>query len=202
MDFEAAKQYAHQVLSTQLKPYLTYHSLYHTFEEVAEAVDLMAPQSGLSDPELRLLQTAVYYHDIGFTRQLDEHEMVGVQIVREVLPRFGYTPSQIDVIANIIMATKLPQTPHTRAEAIMADADLFSLGAENFLERSFALRSERAATAGITYSDSAWFAFQIEFLSGHRYFTPSARSLRDPGKQRNIAMLHRLLEEAKTAEQE
>jgi hypothetical protein len=40
-----------------------------------------------------------------------------------------------------------------------------------------------------------WLASQLRFLSGHRYFSPAARALREAGKLSNIRLLERLLEE-------
>jgi uncharacterized protein len=96
---------------------------------------------------------------------------------------------------SIIMATKLPQSPKTILEEIMADADLDVLGRDSFFKRSQDLRDERAAL-GISSSDKAWYQSQLDFLRAHHYFTRAAHQLRDETKDKNIAELTRLLRQS------
>ncbi len=109
-----------------------------------------------------------------------------------MLPGFGYRHEQIEMIADMIMATKLPQSPHTLLEAILADADLDILGREDFLHWSQALRAE-LAVYGTPMTDAEWYSYQLRFLQDHRYFTTAARALRDAGKQHNVEVVTRLL---------
>jgi len=64
------------------------------------------------------------------------------------------------------------------------------LGREDFMERSLDLYRE-TRTLGDDVSLSDWYRRQIDFLEQHRYFTASARALKDGGKQRNLAELRR-----------
>jgi uncharacterized protein len=157
----------------------------HTRDDVVPAARRLASLEGVDGEALLLLTTAAFYHDLGFIEQYTENELIGVRIATEVLPLFGYGPTQIDVIGNIIMATRLPQTPHTLPEMIMADADLDVLGRDDFWIRNAALRAELRAYGRQT-SDEEWYRNQLEMLRTHRYFTDSARSLRDAGKQRHL----------------
>jgi len=191
-DFERAKQYALDRLKRELDPALSYHSLAHTRDDVLLAAERLAVIEQVDEESLLLLRTAACYHDIGFVEQRHEHESAGVVIARAALPQFGYQPDQIDAICGMIMATRLPQAPHTPLEAILADADLDSLGRDDFLPRSLALRDELAAF-GAAAGEEAWYARQLEFLQTHRFFTPAARALRDAQKRRNIATVSVLL---------
>ncbi|NJL32952.1 MAG: hypothetical protein HC893_02735 [Chloroflexaceae bacterium] len=118
--------------------------------------------------------------------------MISVDIAAAVLCDFGYSNEQIAVIGDIILATRLPQTPHTLLEQIIADADLDSLGREDFMERGENLRAEMAAF-GTEVDDEEWLHEQIYFLEQHIYFTRAARHLRSAGKQRNIRALQAML---------
>lgn len=140
---------------------------------------------------MRLLRLAAAWHDLGFTVSAGEHEAVGVSLARAHLPGFGITGDDLERVAGLILATRLPQSPRTLAERILADADLDVLGREDFLARSALLRAERAALGGAV-SDAAWYEEQLAFLRGHRYCTPGARALRDEGKRRNLRRLHAL----------
>jgi uncharacterized protein len=193
-DSGRAIAYALARLEHELSPDLAYHCLAHTCDEVVPAVERLARLESVSQDALLLLRTAAYYHDIGFVQQRDNHEAASIAIARAVLPDCGYTPEDIAVIEGIIWATKLPQSPQTLLECIMADADLDSLGRLDFLSRSMNLHAEMAAFGdAILLKD--WYHQQVQFLCNHRYFTASARQQRDQGKQNNIALLQSLLEQ-------
>jgi len=191
-DLEGAKRYALTRLEQELPTFLAYHSVGHTRDGVVPAAERLAAWEGVDDNALLLLRTAAWYHDLGFVEQHIDHEVIGVRIAASVLPRFGYTQAQIATIGGMIMATKLPQSPHTPLEEIIADADLDLLGRTNFLERNGDLRNELAGY-GTTLTDYEWYRDQVNFLQNHRYWTAAARTLRDEQKQRNIAALRALL---------
>jgi uncharacterized protein len=187
-DFEGARQYALHRLETQLPPILYYHSLQHTRDDVVIAVERLAPMEGIYDEALMLLRTAAYFHDVGFTVQVKEHEFVSAEIAGEVLPGLKYGTDQVTLIQRLIRVTKLPQKPKSLMENIIVDADMDSLGRDDFMNRSLALRAELAAL-GNYQTDLKWYEGQVHFLSSHRYFTASARALRDGNKARHIQEL-------------
>jgi uncharacterized protein len=187
-DFERAKQYALERLERELRETLYFHSLAHTRDDVAPAVERLAEMEGVEGEALLLLRTAALYHDLGFIELYDDHESVSIRIATESLPKFGYTPHQIERIRNMIQATRLPQSPHNLLEEILADGDLDNLGRDDFAERSRLLRAEQEAR-GINVSDEDWYERQLEFLRNHQYFTDAARRLRDAGKQQNLQSL-------------
>jgi uncharacterized protein len=193
-DFVSARAYALARLERELSPVLCYHSVVHTRDDVVVAVERLAAQEGVVGQELLLLRTAAYFHDLGFVEQRDQHELIGARVASEALPRFGYRPEQIAQIQGMILATRLPQTPHTPLECILADADLDVCGRADFLALNRCLRAELAA-AGSTTSDREWYRGQISFLQAHRYWTAAARATRDRVKHANIAALAQLLAE-------
>ena len=191
-DFVSARAYALARLERELSPVLCYHSVTHTRDDVVVAAERLAAQEGVAGEALLLLRTAAYFHDLGFVERREQHEAIGVRVASEVLPRFGYRPDQIALITGMILATRLPQTPHTLLECILADADLDVCGRDDFLTMNSCLRAE-LATAGNAASDREWYAGQLNFLRAHRYWTAAARAIRDPVKRANIAALERLL---------
>jgi uncharacterized protein len=194
-DFEGARDYALERLERELPAALCYHSLGHTRDDVTPAAERLAAGEGVAGEELLLLRTAAYFHDLGFIERREDHEVIGARMTAEILPRFGYGPAQIVQIVAMIMATRLPQSPQTHLQQILADADLDVLGRPNFLEVNHSLRME-LAHAGMPASDAEWYRVQLHFLRGHRYWTATARALRDEQKQRNIATLEKLLAES------
>ena len=191
VDFAGAKQYAFHRLRN-LPPYLVYHNLKHTRESVLPAAIEFAVFSGINGENLLLLQTAAVYHDIGFVERSTGHEEASVKSAIKTLPRFGYNPIQIDTVTEIILATKLPQTPKDFLGQLLADADLEVLGTDAFFEATHCLRLEREAE-GVYQTDEDWYRGQIEFLEKHSYFTAAANSLRTEKKWKNLEGLKNLL---------
>jgi uncharacterized protein len=185
-DVEGAIQHALSRLERELAPELTYHNLWHTAEDVLPAARRLAALSGIAAEDARLLEVAAAYHDIGFVLQRQEHERAGAEIAAQALPGFGFTSEQVVAVQDMILATRVPQSPRTLLEEILVDADLDALGREDSHARSQALRTEMAAH-GTPLGEAEWYRFQLKFLRDHRYFTAAARSLRDEGKRRHIA---------------
>jgi uncharacterized protein len=185
MNFDQATAHAVQLLH-KLSPKLTYHDFAHTVSDVVPAVKMLAEAESLSEYDQILLVTAAYYHDVGFLELRQGHELVSARIAGESLPHFGYSRAEIECIQDLIMATRLPTHPQTLMQKLIADADLDSLGRTDFWSRSMALRAEMA-TQQIFFTDAEWYANQIAFLSSHRYWSESARRLRDEQKALNLA---------------
>jgi len=191
-DYSGAVDYAFNRLRTELPPRLSYHNAQHTEDDVLPAAVRLAKLSNMADPDLRLLEVAAAFHDLGQIRTVLGHEQIGADIVSDVLPRYGFGPGEIERVSGMILATRLPQTPLSEEQAILCDADLDSLGREDFFATSKALWQEREA-CGMIIAWQTWLENQHRFLTDHHYFTPAARTLRDEGKRKNIALLERLI---------
>ena len=192
MYFEKAKQYVAARLEKELSPLLIYHGFSHTRDEVVPAVETFGVMEGLDGESQILVTTAAWFHDLGYVEQPHYHELISARIARNVLPDFGYTPGQIEVIEMAILATALPQDPTTILEQILTDADLDILGKQNFMSRNHDLRQE-IASLGKTFTDREWFSSQLKFVENHQYFTAAARTHRDPQKKLNVMELQNAL---------
>lgn len=188
-DYRGAVQYALSRLEAELPQTAVYHNLWHTQAEVLPTAIALGQAAGLTKAELRLLEVAAAFHDLGITVQLLGHEAIGATMAQTQLPRFGFKTADISTIAGIIRATHLPQNPNNLLEAIMADADVDVLGRESdFWQRNALLRQELQFNGHIV-SDKEWYQQQFAFISNHRYFTVAAKQQRGPGKQQIIAQL-------------
>ena len=191
-DCAGAMRYALGRLERELAPELTYHNLWHTAEDVLPAVRRLVALMGVSPEDVRLLEIGAAYHDIGYVLQRQEHERAGAEIAAQVLPECGFVSEQVAAVQGMILATRLPQSPRTPLEEILADADLDVLGREDSFARSQALRAE-LASYGAPVGETDWYCRRLKFLREHHYFTSAARSLRGEGERRNIAMVEALL---------
>jgi predicted metal-dependent HD superfamily phosphohydrolase len=192
-DLEGVKAYVFARLAHDLPPELRYHSIRHTCADVLPAVERLAALAGVNGDDLLLLRTAVLYHDMGYIEQYTNNEPIGVRIAQETLPNFGYSPDQVEAVVGMIMATRMPQAPQNLLEALVCDADLDSLGREDYLDTSHDLHDELVAY-GALIPLKEWYRRQLNFLSSHTYFTEVAHELRDAGKQENIRRLRILLQ--------
>jgi len=184
-DYDGAIAFALNRLRNELAPELVYHSIWHTEHEVMPAAVLFARTCAVDEQDLRLVEVAAAYHDIGMIETHVEHEQRGAAIAAVVLPEYGFDQQAITRIKGMIMATRLPQSPTDLLEQILADADLDVLGREDFPERNSLLRQELAAL-GKVVSDEEWFTSQQNFLQQHVYFTEAARTLREEGLRANL----------------
>lgn len=180
-------------LEMDLPGYLFYHNVKHTVDVVTE-VELIGWAEGCSDEEILLLKTAGLFHDVGHVIAYDNHEFHGTQIAREMLPQFNYTPEQIEKICSLIMSTKLPPKPTNLLESIMCDADLDYLGRSDFIPVSNTLYEELKAQNKMG-SLNDWNKIQVKFISGHQYFTKTARGLREVNKKLQIERIQDLISE-------
>jgi adenylate cyclase len=180
-------------LEKELPQSLYYHNVKHTMDVVTQ-VELIGLGEGVEDEDLLLLKTAALFHDTGHTLSYDNHEYFSCLVAREILPEYYYTTSQIDTICDLILATKLPPKPRNRLEEIMCDADLDYLGRSDMIPVSNTLFQELRERSMIK-SLNDWNTLQMKFISGHQYFTETARNLREVNKQMQIERIRSLIVE-------
>ena len=193
MQFEKVKKFVLGKLKKELPKSLTYHSLGH-IKDVYGAAETLAAMEGVTGDDLTLLLTAVLFHDSGFLVQQKDHELTSCSLVRQYLPAYDYSPDQIEIICGMIMATKIPQTPHNKLEQIICDSDLDYLGRDDFFTIGNTLYDE-LCMYGIISNEVEWNRLQERFLEGHHYFTSSAIKLRKEKKDDHLALIKSKLRE-------
>lgn len=184
INYMKAERYIMKLLEKKLSPKLHYHSIAHT-RDVTKAAERIALMEGVRGEDLFLLQTAATYHDAGFVEQYEANEPIGVKMAREILPKYGYSEEQIDVVAGLIYSTRIPHNPANHLQEIICDADLDYLGRDDFHDIADKLRIELREHGKIN-SDRLWDEVQVKFLTQHQYFTKSAIKLRQNKKERHI----------------
>jgi uncharacterized protein len=197
MDVPGARNYILDRMRRELNPSLTYHTTEHTLDMHSAVIRLMDMEN-VSDEHTRLLiETAAIYHDAGMMISYNDHETQSVIIAGEKLPEFGYTREETDEVAGLILVTKLPQMPNSLPEKILCDADLDSLGREDFFIQSFQLQLEWKLNGIASTTLEEWLRFEAGFFSKHEYFTASGRELRTTQKQKNFLEISSILEKIK-----
>ena len=192
MKFLEAKKYILARLKKELPPFLSYHSIAHT-KDVYDAARRIAHEENIKGTDKKLLLTAALYHDCGFITGSHNHEIISCQIAKESLPQFEYSPIQIDIICNMILATKIPQSPKTHLEEILCDADLDYLGRDDFKTIGDKLFWE-LQTYGIITDEIEWNKLQVSFLQKHNYFTKTAKAMREEKKEKYLYDLKKTIQ--------
>jgi HD superfamily phosphodiesterase len=184
MQYTEVEQLILHKLQHELPHHLSYHSVAHV-KDVIEAATYIAAEEGIQGDDLILLRTAALFHDTGFLHGAKDHEQKSCDIAKDILPGYGYDPSQIDRICGMIMATRIPQTPQNQLEEILADADLDYLGRDDFFTIGDRLYEE-LSVFGMVSNEWDWNVLQVRFLEAHHYFTHTAIRLRKQKKEENL----------------
>ncbi|MEA3446652.1 MAG: adenylate/guanylate cyclase domain-containing protein, partial [Bacteroidota bacterium] len=177
-------------LQNELPNNLYYHNLQHTIDVCVQS-EIIANSEGVTDEETILLKTAALFHDCGFTKGYENHELNGVKIAREILPHYQYSALQIETICELIMATRIPPNPKNKLEMIICDADLDYLGRRDFIPVSKNLFMELYERKKIKSVDE-WLKKQISFIDRHTYFTKTALENRNVNKKQQLENIRQM----------
>ena len=100
---------------------------------------------------------------------------------KSILPSFGYSVDFAESVRKYIMATEFNYVPKNIGERIIKDADLSSLGKNNFWDVSELVRNE----IGKAY-DKKWLEGRVNFLEKHKWHTKEAKELWGEGSEKNL----------------
>ena len=182
--FEKIKADILNRLRTELPKNLFYHCPEHT-EDVLQAAISIAEKEGITGEDLLLLKVAALFHDTGFLIVHRGHEEHSCIVARESLAEYGFSKEQIDHVCELIMATKLPQTPLDKLGEILCDADLDYLGRDDFFPIGNSLYDEMIDYRFLK-DDKEWNRLQVKFLENHTYFTKTSIESRTTIKQKHL----------------
>ena len=163
------KGFVIDLLKEKLSPFYYYHNHEHTLYVMDRAIEI-GQHENCTEKEIDLLTTAALWHDTGFINTYSKHEEESCVLARQYLPAFGYSADEINSICGMIMATRLPQSPQNKLEAIVADADLEYLGtplAGKGADRLF----KELHYLNPSLTKEQWYKTQVSFLQNHQYFT-------------------------------
>jgi len=165
------EQFVRKLFATDLSEEFKFHTLGHTIEIVNSCRNI-GVAIGVSQSDMEMLLIAAWFHDVGYTKTYIGHEEISCQMVEEFLLSLSYSQEKIETIKNIILATKMPQNPHTTLEKIIADADLFNLGSKDFFVRNEEIREELFLRLGRTFTDEEWAISNLTLLEKQQFWIP------------------------------
>lgn len=184
---QSMKNFVISLLKARLSDFYYYHNYEHTLYVIEKALEIGLHEK-CTDDELELVTIAAMWHDTGYITTYKDHENESCKLARHYLPGYDVSAPDIAKICGMIMATKIPQTPKTKLEEILADADLEYLGSPNFEIKADRLFKElQRLNPSLTTSE--WNQSQISFLQKHHYFTGFCRENRESIKQLHLNKL-------------
>jgi uncharacterized protein len=187
MQFKRAGKFILNKLRNELPAHLSYHGIDHTLD-VYSSTERIAKEKSVSNYEQKLLLTAALFHDSGFIKRREGHEVESCNFARQYLPIYGYHTVEIELICGMIMATRIPQSPQTYLEEILCDADLDYLGREDFFSTGNKL-FEELKFEGLIKSEEAWNKLQEAFMTKHHYHTANSIKLRQAKKEEYLNLV-------------
>jgi predicted metal-dependent HD superfamily phosphohydrolase len=181
------KNFVLKLLSENLPENLCFHDVDHTLYVLEKVIEI-GQNENCTEHEIELLSVAALWHDTGYTITYAGHEQEGCILARRYLPEYGYDLASIDIICNLIMATKIPQSPQNKLEEIIADADLEYLGTDSAASKAHQLFLE-LQTLNPELTESGWNKMQINFIKQHRYFSNYCNANNEKIKQNYLNQL-------------
>ena len=191
-NFELIKADILNRLRTELPKNLFYHCPEHTLD-VIDASIRIAESENVSGKDLYLTKVAALFHDTGFLVVHRGHEEQSCLVARESLNGYGMPETDIDKICELIMATKLPQSPKDKLGEILCDADLDYLGRDDFFTIGNTLYEEMMDYRFLS-NEREWNRLQLKFLENHSYFTPTSIRLRNNIKKQHLDRIREIVE--------
>lgn len=185
VDYSGAEHFIREKLKAEMPSQLSYHNLDHINDVLTSALRI-AETEKINKEETSLLRIAALYHDAGFINTYKGHEAEGCLLAKATLPQFGFSTEQLEVICSMIMATKIPQTPKSKLDKILCDADLDYLGRNDFYEIGNRLYNEMKEQ-GFIETEREWNLTQKVFLENHQYHTNYGETHREEEKQKHLS---------------
>ena len=157
----ATEKHVFNLLNTELDTVYVYHNLAHT-QRVVEKTKELIEKLQIEKVSGENLQIAAWFHDTGFINGAENHEEKSAKIATKFLESNKVAKDRIQIVANLILATKMGHEPKNDLEKIIIDADCAHLASKNFLDYTSLLRKEWELTGVKTQTNIKWISGNIK----------------------------------------
>src|SRR5210317_82633 len=187
---QKVEKYITDQLNSKLPEGMLYHSLDHA-RRVVNAIDEIGTKEGLNEEEMILSKIAGWFHDIGFTESIDDHEIKSAEIASRFLKDEGLSEKHLKEVDQAIMATIIPQNPRNKIGAVLCDADMYHVTGDDYFEHANLMREEIRVLKNVDMSKVEFAQLSFIFFSQHHFHTDYGKNVLQ--KKKDITM--KLLEE-------
>lgn len=178
-----------ELFKTQLDETYVYHNYMHTARVVKSTKEIIE-NTEIDVKEEQALIIAAWLHDTGYIHGADGHEERSAAIAEDFLKDNGADQSLIELVKQLILATKFNGTPKTTLEEILRDADASHFAKDYYDETSELLKKELELRGIATYTNKEWRKENIRvFTEKHRYYSDYAIKNWNKDKNENLMKL-------------
>lgn len=191
------EKYSSDLIKKESSEKLVYHAIDHTWQIVKNA-EIIGASENLNEEEMNILLTSAWFHDIGYTNKYQEHEEESIAIATKFLKLKKVDKDIIDLVAECILATTLPQKPANKIAEVLCDADMMHLGMENYFELAEKLRQELKKSDIRRLKKLEFEKESAIVFKGHSFFTNYCRGEIMKTKEKNFELLKDSISKRKT----
>ncbi|WP_366184185.1 Pycsar system effector family protein [Flavobacterium ovatum] len=191
---QQAEAFVSELLKDKLSKSFTYHNLGHT-KDVVKAVGDIVKHENVSTKDTEALLMAAWFHDTGYIRGCQKHELSSVEIATDFLIAQQQSQDFIAKVSALIEATVYDYQPKNSLENIIRDADYSHFGNSNYPTICEQLRDEWEITMKKVYTNVEWARENIYIMEQwHQYQTDYALQNWQPIKEKNIKRIKEMIE--------
>lgn len=164
--------------------------LFHNFEHVTEVVEVvqqLAKRSDLNSDEKDDLTLAVWFHELGYIRQREEHEQVSAELAKQFLTEQGYEAERITRVEQLILSTQANHEPVDLSEKILFDARWSFLGRKRFSRKGRLLLLENEQVEGTNYTQQERHKILLDLQLETSFYTTWANDKYYARRIKNIS---------------
>lgn len=196
---EKAENNVFHLFKDRLSPDYIYHNFNHTLRVVTAAKDI-AQGENISKEDTEMLLLAAWFHDTGYIEGGENHEKRSSAYALNFLKEHDYPDDKAATVSRLILATQMYLEPTDTLEYIIKDADNAHFADPNYQQLAELLREEWKITEGKDFSDLEWCVVnRLMLLHKHRYYTNYGKTVLQPKKDHNIALLQSTINETGNA---
>lgn len=180
--------YVSDILDHQLPKDCLFHSKAHTMD-VLKNVELISNYVRLSVDEMNILRVSALFHDVGYIRTYDGHEMESAIIAKNFLQNESIDENIINQIISAIKATKVPQNPKDKLAEILCDADLMHLTYDNYFDQIEMMRMEWQFMGVAKMTINEFNMNSVKFFKSHHYHSVYGNEVLQKKKEKTLKLI-------------
>jgi adenylate cyclase len=188
------EEYVLKMFDDEAPPNLYFHNS-SLAKNTGNQVDLLSNAEKLSEEEYIHLRLAAVFLFTGFISDYDRPMEGACQIVEEVVPKFGFTKTNVEAAKKIII-NSFSQKQESVSDNILHDAGSDYFGRVDFIKLTEKLLKEEAEY-GKAPDSKAWLQNKRKLLAGHDFITSTAKLLRGVPVEDQLAALDAFIKDVK-----
>ncbi|MGB5362429.1 MAG: HD domain-containing protein, partial [Aureibaculum sp.] len=194
---QKAENFVLTLLNEKLPNQYIYHNISHT-KRVVNFIREISEGEKIAKRDIQILELAGWFHDVGYIKGNDDHEINSAQIAHDFLEKEKISSATIEKVKKCILITTNTEKPKNIFEKIILDADCGHLGNKNYSEVNELLREEWILLGNDLFTDIEWIENNIDFFTKrHQYYTDYALNNWQATKDKNLAQLYKSLKKIK-----